>query len=458
MTSCAGLLRLFTAAGACSQEVTFVVHDDKPVGLDGVQVQFDDVRAVCDAGIALVATLALRLGIEALAGDLVRLRRDRPGAANAGRKVMALVYAMVLGADSIDDTGVLRAGRTGRLLGGWMPAPSTLGTFLRAFTFGHVRQLDALLGRSLERAWKAGAGPDSGRLVIDVDSFVGEVCGRLKQGAAYGYTHLLGYHPILATRADTREALHIRLRKGSVNTQKGIKRFTDELIARVDRAGATGDKLLRADSGFWNTKVFERLEQAGWQYSIGVRMIKTVRAAVDAIDETAWQRIENYPDDGEAQIAETAYGERRLIVRRTRLLGAQAELWPDWRHFAFITNRTECLAVMEAEHRDHAVVEQVIADLKDQALAHFPSGHFHANGAWTVLAALAHNMLRWTQLLGLPDTTVRAARTLRRRLLAVPGRLTRHARGWTLHLPARWPWQGDYTRALNRIRALPSAA
>jgi hypothetical protein len=433
-----------------------MVQDDKPVGLDSLRVEFDDERVVSDAGIALVATLAGRLGIEALAGRLVRLRRDRPGAANAGRKVMALLYSMVLGADSIDDTDVLRAGRTRRLLGGWLPAPSTLGTFLRAFTFGHVRQLDALLGRALERAWKAGAGPGAGRLVVDVDSFVAEVCGRLKQGAAYGYTHLLGYHPILATRADTRETLHIRLRKGSANTQKGIKRFCEELIARVDRAGASGVKLLRADSGFWNTKVFALLEQAGWQYSIGVRMIKTVSAAVEAIDEHAWQRID-YPDDGEAQIAETVYDGRRLIVRRTRLVGAQAELWPDWRHFAFLTNRTEHLTLVEAEHRDHAVVEQVIADLKDQALAHFPSGHFYANAAWTVLGALAHNLLRWTQLLGMPDTTVRAARTLRRWLLAIPGRLTRHARGWTLHLPARWPWHGDYITALTRIRALPAA-
>jgi hypothetical protein len=439
------------------QEVTLMVQDDKPVGLDGVLVVFDDERVVSDAGVALVATLAQRLGVEALAQQLVRLRRDRPGAANAGRKVMAVLYAMVLGADSIDDTDVLRAGRTRRLLGGWLPAPSTLGTFLRAFTFGHVRQLDRLLGESLERAWHAGAGPGEDRLVIDVDSFVGEVCGRLKQGAAYGYTKLLGYHPILATRADTREALHIRLRKGSANTQKGMLRFTDELIARVNRAGATSIKLLRADSGFWNTKVFGRLEKAGWQYSIGVRMIKTVRAAVEAIDEDAWQAIEDYPEEGEAQIAETTYGGRRLIVRRTRLLGPQAELWPDWRHFALITNRDQDIAVVEAEHREHAVVEQVIADLKDQALAHFPSGHFHANGAWTVLAALAHNLLRWTQLLGLPDTTVRAARTLRRRLLQVPGRLTRHGRAWTLHLPARWPWHGDYINALNRIRALPAA-
>jgi len=184
------------------------VHDDEPVGLDSLKVEFDDERAVSDAGVTLVATLAKRLGIEAVAGRLVGLPRDRPGAANAGRKVMALLFAMVLGADSIDDCELLRAGKTRRLLGGWMPAPSTLGTFLRAFTFGHVRQLDALLGEALVRAWRAGAGPGEGRLLIDVDSFVGEVYGRLKQGAAYGYTKVLGYHPILATRADTREVFH----------------------------------------------------------------------------------------------------------------------------------------------------------------------------------------------------------------------------------------------------------
>jgi hypothetical protein len=432
-----------------------MVQDDGQVGLDGLRVVFDDERVVSDAGIALVATLAQRLGVEALAQRLVRLRRERPGAANVGRKVMALVYAMVLGADSIDDCEVLRAGRTRRLLGGWLPAPSTLGTFLRAFTFGHVRQLDKLLAESLTRAWKVGAGPGEERLVIDVDSFVGEVCGYQKQGAAYGYTKLFGYHPILATRADTREALHIRLRKGSANTQKGIKRFCEELIARVQRAGATGTKLLRADAGFWNTKVFELLEKAGWQYSIGVRNIEKVRAAVDAIPEDAWQIID-YPDQGEAQIAETVYGGRRLIVRRTRLIGAQAELWPDWRHFAFVTNRSDEITIVEAEHRDHAVVEQVIADLKDQALAHFPSGNFYANAAWTVLAALAHNLQRWTQQLGLPNTTIRAARTLRRRLLRIPGRLTSHARGWTLHLPARWSWHHDFEAALTRIRALPA--
>src|SRR5215210_3188701 len=254
-----------------------MVHDDGPVGLDGVRVRFDDERVVSDAGIMLAATLAARLGLEALVGRSVRLRRDRPGAGNAGRKVIALIYAMALGADSIDDCDVLRAGRTRRLLGGWLPAPSTLGTFLRAFTFGHVRQLDRVLGEALARAWKAGAGPGDGRLVVDVDSFVGEVWGHAKQGAAFGYTRKRGYHPIVASRAETGEVLHVRLRKGSANTSRGMLRFCDELIARVERAGATGPKLLRADSGFWSTKVFELLEKAGWQYSIGVRNIKKVK-------------------------------------------------------------------------------------------------------------------------------------------------------------------------------------
>lgn len=348
------------------------------------------------------------------------------------------------------------------LLGGWMPAPSTLGTFLRAFTFGHVRQLDALLGETLVRAWRAGAGPREGWLVIDVDSFVGEVCGRLKQGAAYGYTKVLGYHPILATtRADTREVLHIRLRKGSANTSKGMPRFTDEFIARVTRAGANGVKLLRADSGFWNTKVFKRLETAGWQYSIGVRMQKGIGEAVQAIQQSDWQTIEGLPRGGRG--ADRRDHLRRQAADRPSYSPGrpQAELWPDWHHFAFLTNRTEDITVVEAEHRDHAVVEQVIVELKDQALAHFPSGDFNANGAWTVLGAIAHNLLRWTQLIGLPGSTIRAARTLRRWLITIAGRLTRHGRSWTLHLPARWPWHGDYLaaagadpRAPRRLTAL----
>ncbi len=236
-------------------------------------------------------------------------------------------------------------------------------------------------------------------------------------------------------------------------------RFTDELLARVNRAGATGSKLLRADSGFWNLKVSKRLEAAGWEYSIGIRMTKGIQAIVEQIPETAWTRVENYPQPGEAQIAETRYGTRCMIVRRVRALpNARSELFPAWFHYPFATNRTDPIAVVEAEHRQHAEVELVIRDLKDQALSHFPSGRFAANAAWTVIACLAHNLQRWSGMLGLRDPTPRAARTIRRWLLTIPGRLTRTARRWTLHLPAHWPWQLSFIEALTRIRALPAAA
>jgi hypothetical protein len=422
---------------------------------DATRVVFDDERVVANAGIVLPAVLADRLGIEALVDETVDLGA-RPGAAHAGRKVMTLISAMALGADCIDDCDLLRAGQTRRVLGHEVAAPSTLGTFLRAFTFGHVRQLDRVLAQTLARAWTAGAGPGDGRLVVAVDSFVGEVYGYAKQGAGYGYTHQLGYHPIIATRAQTGEVIHIRARKGSANTSRGALRFVEELIPRVARAGATGEKVLRADSGFWNAKIMDRLAAAGWSYSIGVRQQKPVAAAIAAIPDTDWQTLEDYPERGEAQIAETTLGHRRLVVRRTRLVGAQAELWPDWRHHAFLTNRAEPLDVVEAEHRQHAVVELAIRDLKDQALAHFPSGKFLANAAWTVIAALAHNLLRWTTLIGAPNTTIPAARTFRRRLLTIPGRLAATGRRVTLRMPAGWPWHTQFLTALARLRAVPS--
>jgi hypothetical protein len=420
-------------------------------------VLFDDERVVANAGVMLPALLAQRLGVAQFVDETVSLG-DRPGAANPGRKVMTMVLAMALGADCIEDCDLLRSGQTAVVLGDRVAAPSTLGTFLRAFTFGHVRQLDRVLAESLSRAWAAGAGPGTERLVVDIDSFVGEVHGPAKQGASFGYTHKRGYHPILATRADTGEVLHIRARKGSANTARGALRFVEELIPRVKRAGAKGPKLLRADSGFWNNTIMLRLQTAGWEYSIGVRQQPHIRKAIAAIDDESWRALDDYPDEGEAQIAETMLGEQRLIVRRTRLLGAQAELWPDWRHFAFITNRTEPLDLVESEHRQHAVVELAIRDLKDQALAHFPSGKFYANAAWTVIAALAHNLLRQTHLLAMPGQTIRTARTLRRRLLTIPARLTRTARTTTLRMPARWPWANDFLAALARLRALPPPA
>ena len=272
-----------------------MVHDgaDVPAGpasLDSVDVRFDERRLVSDAGLLLTASLADRLGIEETVNESVWLDPRAPGAALPGRKVLSLVHGMVAGADSIDDMNVLRAGSTGLILGHRVMAPSTLGTFLRAFTFGHVRQLDRVLDVALARAWEAGAGPGDGPLVIDLDSFIGEVYGYEKQGAGYGYTHKLGYHPIIATRADTGEVLHIRNRKGKANTQRGAERFVDELLARVRRAGHSGLIVLRADSGFENHKLMRTLDRQGVEFSIGVKQTKTVKALIDEIPETDWSR------------------------------------------------------------------------------------------------------------------------------------------------------------------------
>lgn len=438
-----------------------MVHDgadvpEGPANLDSVRVAFDEERLISDAGLLLTASLADRLRLEELINESVWLDPRVPGACLPGRKVLSLVHGMLAGADSIDDMNVLRAGSTSMVLGHRVMAPSTLGTFLRAFTFGHVRQLDRVLDVAIRRAWEAGAGPGDGPLVIDIDSFVGEVHGYQKQGASYGYTKKLGYHPILAIRADTGEVLHIRNRKGKANTQRGISRFIDELLARVRRAGHTGQIIIRMDSGFENHKLFAELNARGIMFSIGVKLSPTITKLIEQIPETAWVTVTDYPEGGEAQVAETTLKGWRLIVRRTRLTGKQADLFPNWRHHAFASNRTIPLLVADTDHRDHATVELAIRDLIDQALCHFPSGRMHANSAWTVIAALAHNLGRWTTQIGLPNRPVQTARSRRRQLLAVPARLTRTSRRWTLRMPARWPWQTDFNTILDRIRALPA--
>jgi hypothetical protein len=445
------------------QEVTYMVHEtaDVPAGpasLDSVQVRFDEQRLISDAGLLLCASLADRLGLEGLVNDSVWLDSKAPGAALPGRKVMSLVHGMLVGADSIDDMNVLRAGSTGLILGHRVMAPSTLGTFLRAFTFGHVRQLDHVLDQALCRAWQAGAGPGDGPLVIDLDSFVGEVHGYKKQGASYGYTRKLGYHPLVAVRADTGELLHIRNRKGKANTQRGAERFVDELLARARRTGYAGQIVLRADIGFENHKLFKALDARGIEFSIGVKHSKKVKRLIEQIPDSDWVTVADYPEGGEAQVAEVAFGDWRLIVRRTRLVGAQAELFPDWRHHCFVTNRTVPIQIADTDHRDHATIELVIRDLKDQALCHFPSGRFAANSAWTVIAALAHNLGRWVTQIGLPNQPIQTARSRRRQLLQIPARLTRTSRQWTLRMPARWPWQTDFAIVLDKVRALPVLA
>jgi hypothetical protein len=402
------------------------------VVLDEVDIAFDDERAVASAGLLLPATLAERLGIEQATDQLVDLG-DRPGAARPGRKLLTLVHAMVAGGDCIDDVELLRCGSTASVLGHRVMAASTVGTFLRAFTFGHVRQLDKVTGEVLARAWAAGAGPGEGPLTVDVDSTICEVHGYHKQGACYGYTRTLGYHPLLATRADTGEVLHARLRKGSANTARGIARFVDELIARLRRTGATGELTLRMDSGFWSAKLIKRLRGHRVRYSITVRQTKTVRAAIAAIPEAAWVPIA-YQPDGVAQVAETAYQGDRLIVRRVRNEGEQAQLFATWRYHAFVTDRPGTMTWLDADHRRHAVCELAIRDLKAGAgLAHLPSGRFAANSVWLLAATLAHNLLRWTASLGLGSHDQQTvAKTIRRTHLHLPGRLTRSARRPTL--------------------------
>jgi Transposase DDE domain group 1 len=295
-------------------------------GIDRIDVTFDEPNLVANTGLVLVATLVVRLELERLINATVDLS-GRVGGARPGRKVLTLVHALAAGGSHIDHADVLRSGATGSVLGHRVMAPSTVGTFLRSFTFGDVRQLDAVLGEALHPAWGLGAGPRSEPLVIDLDSTIREVCGKTKAGAGYGYTKVLGYHPLVAVRAGTGEVLQVRMRNGQANTQRGAVRFVEELVARVRRAGASGELIMRFDSGFWSNATIATLERLEVGFTMGVRMVKSVVTAVEGIDEAAWTAID-YTANGEAEVAECDYRGRRLIVRRTRLTGRQATLWP----------------------------------------------------------------------------------------------------------------------------------
>lgn len=426
--------------------------------LDRLETIFDHEGLVANAGLLVAATLMARLGLETLINA-----RVRTGSANPGRKLLTLVAAMLAGATHIDHVDVLRVGATQRVLGFVVAAPSTVGTFLRSFTFGHLRQLDAVLAQALARAWQLGAGPGDGALVIDLDSTITEVHGKAKGGAAYGYTRQLGYHPLLATRAGTGEVLFSRLRKGSAGSGRGVVRFVDELVAVVARAGATGAMTVRADAGFWSWKLIDRLNAHGIAWSITVTRQPSVRRAIDAIPDDAWVDID-YTLGGRAQVAETTYtasdkgkGQTvRLVVRRTRFTDrAQQRLWPDWRHHAFITNTALDAVAADEFHRNHAVVELTIRDLKEGAgLEHMPSGRFHANGAWLAAAVLAHNLNRWT--LALADQPAATNQTLRTRVIALAAVVVNRSGRPTLRLPARWPWAKTFTTSLTAMRALPA--
>ena len=434
---------------------------------DRIHVAFDDHRLVANAGLLLPASLALRLGLVVLVNKHVDLG-DAPGRANTGHKLLTLVASALAGGDCIDDADALRSGGTARVLGCVVKAPSTLGTFLRSFRWGHVRQLDRVSRELLARAWAAGAGPGDSPLTIDLDSTICETYGLAKEGARRrGYTGQRGYHPLLAVAAGTGEVLMARLREGRANTARGAAHFLRETLGRVRYGGARGQLTVRADSGFYTHAIVAVCRQMGVRFSITVRQYQGLRHLMEAIPEEDWRPIP-YWMEGAADVAETTYtpfqaepdaAPVRLIVRRVKPTpGSQLVLFAKYSYHAFITDREGDVLELEADHRRHAEIENAIRDLKyGVGLNHLPSGRFPANGAWLAVQVMAHNLARWTARIGLGEP-VATTKTLRRRFFSLAGRLTRSARRLTLHLPGRWPWETQFSRALVRLQAIPYPA
>jgi hypothetical protein len=435
----------------------------KPVsrGIDRVKVVFDEPGLVADAGLILVATLVSRLGLEALVDTTVRFT-DRAGGFRPGRKVLTLVHAMVAGASHIDHAERLRAGATGGVLGHRVMAPSTLGSFLRAFSFGHVRQLDAVIAESLRRAWALGTGPGTSRLVVDIDSTICQVYGRAKSGAAYGYTKVLGYHPIVAVRAGSGEILHARMRKGSANTARGTKRFVEELVARARRAGASGEIVMRFDSGFWSNATIAVLGRLDVRFTMAVRCGNSaIAGAIAAIAEASWVPIA-YTPDGIAEVAETGYKGHRLVVRRTRLVDvAQQALFPGWRHHGFLSDLEGSTVELDRFHRP---------------ARHRRARHPRHQRGLRLGSLPVRELRRQRCLVGLrrarpqpvpldrpggPGPPRRPAhrgwpRCAHSSSPCLPA-LVNHAGTPTLRGPLHWPWQHRFDRALAKIRALPAS-
>jgi len=432
--------------------------------LDRLDVAFDGTQLVADAGLLLPATQAAHLGLKGLIEQFLDLGRAA-GHANRGDKFLTLVLSALADGDCIDDADALRAGGTSRILGFVVKAQSTLGTFLRSFRWGHVRQLDRVSRELLARAWAAGAGPGDAPFTIDLDSTVCETYGLAKAGAAgFTYTGVRGYHPLLAVAAGTGDVLMARLRGGNANSGRSAGHFLAETVGRVRSAGATGELTVRADSGFYTHDVVAVARRLQVRFSITIRQHTGVRRLIEAIPADAWVPIP-YWIEGGADVAETTYtpfrdekdaAPVRLIVRRVRPTpGSQLAAFVLYDYHAFITDRDGAMLVLEADHRRHAEIENAIRDLKyGMGLNHLPSGRFAANGAWLAVQVMAHNLARWTARIGL-GAGILTAKTLRRRLFSLVGRITRSARRLTLHLPARWPWAVDWTAALARLRALP---
>jgi hypothetical protein len=447
-----------------------------------VTAVFDDPNLVSCAGLAPVLHLAERAGLQRLVGEQVRL--GEPGGVNAHLKIPGLVAGMVAGADSIDDMALLRHGAMKRLFTG-VRAPSTLGTFLRTFTFGHVRQLDAVASRLLiNLAGQAPllAGADQ-LAYVDIDDTLKQTYGYAKQGAGRGYTGVKGLNALLAIVSTPSAAPVIacaRLRKGGANSARGAQRFVTDALITARKAGGTGVLVLRADSAYYGQDVVAAALRQRACFSITARQDKAVRAAIASIADDAWTAI-NYTDAvfdeeqqrwiSDAEVAEidyTAFTSRpkpkhvaaRLVVRRVKDMNPnnQSELFTAYRYHAVFTNSPLPMLEAEKAHRAHAIVEQVIADLKNGPLAHLPSGHFWANSAWLVCAAMAFNLTRTAGCLASTVHARATTGTIRAQLITIPARLARSARRLTLHLPTGWPWQTAWEQMTTAANSPPLPA
>jgi hypothetical protein len=458
--------------------------------------RFDDPNLVSSAGLVPALALADRAGLRELVDQHLTVPTDK--GANAGLKVSSLVAGMIAGADSIDDMALLRHGGMGRIFTGGY-APSTLGSFLRSFAFGHIRQLDAVASRfllalaGLAGMFTAGHAPDFGEYaLLDVDDTLIEVHGHAKQGAGFGYTRVRGINALLATLSTTRLAPVIvaqRLRKGACNSSRGAKRLVGDAVKTARRLlGPSGRVLVRMDSAYYGRGPVHAALAGGAAVSVTVRMNNRIRAAITSLGEQSWTPIEYTnavfdEDNGvwvsRAEVTEAAFTafaaqpkadhvEGRLVVRRIPDLNAakhratgQDTLFDTWRFHAFFTTADPQLldtVAADKTHRGHAIIEQVHADLKGSALAHLPSGMFTANAAWLVLAVLAFNLTRAAGVLTGTELARATTATVRRKLIGVPARAASHGRRLILHLPHAWPWQTAWSELFDRLADPPPPA
>lgn len=449
---------------------------------------FDDPNLVSAAGLLPALTLATTVGLHTLADAHLTVPTDK--GANAGLKVASFVAGMIAGADSIDDMALLRHGGMNKLFTSRY-APSTLGSFLRSFTFGHVRQLDAVASRTLtglsNQAPLVVHSDPVDYVYVDVDDTIVEVHGHQKQGSGYGYSRVRGLNALLATvttKASAPVIVAQRLRKGSTGSPRGAARLIGDALATTGRLnGLAGARtLVRADSAFYGHAAVAAAITGGADVSVTVRMDPRVKKAITTIDEDAWQAIKYtdaiYDEDSgqwisNAEVAEvpfTAFTSKkkshrvagRLVVRRIPELRPknvdQPTLFDTHRFHAFFTTSTLDTVTADKTHRAHAVIEQVNADLKNSALAHLPSGMFTANAAWLVLAVIAFNLTRATATLARDGLAKATSGTIRRKLINVPARIASSARRVTLHLPEQWPWETAWTRLFAAVTAPPQKA